>query len=114
VAGLKIGFVVAVACCQPKTLADMGDPEMPLTAQEFLNALPKSVIKNGSVIDVRSGVAGMLKGPSGASDDTPGVVVAQTEGSIFHVLRMICRDAMCLILVSMSSGSSDARQRGHS
>jgi hypothetical protein len=60
----------------------MGDPEMPLTAQEFLQALPKSVIANGAVIDVRGGVAGLLKGSSSAPDGTPGVVVAQTEGTL--------------------------------
>ncbi len=51
-------------------------------------ALPKSVIKNGSVIEIRSGVAAMLHGA--APEDRPDIVVVPTPGAAACVLSLDC------------------------
>lgn len=63
---------------QPKTLADLGNPELSLDPKEFLQALPKSVIRNGNVIEIRSNVAQMLHGAT--PDERPDVFVVPTPG----------------------------------
>ncbi len=64
---------------QPKTLADVGNPELVMSAAEFLQALPRSVIRSGNVIEVRAGVADLLHGSP--PSDRPDVVVVDTPGA---------------------------------
>lgn len=56
-------------------------------------ALPKSVIKNGSVIEIRSNVSAMIHGVT--TEERPDVVVVNTEGEL-HVACEVGSSVMIL------------------
>lgn len=83
-----------------KSLADLGNPELKLSANEFLNRLPASVIRQGQVISIRSDIAERLKPPSrdqnistlrirGADDETIVLKLAYetTIGQVFEYIK---------------------------
>eukprot|EP00741_Cyanophora_paradoxa_P011620 tig00020563_g11227.t1 len=56
------------------------DPNRPMERNEFLNRLPKNVVRNGRVVSVRDDIDSLLKGrePPAAGGEDGGVIVIET------------------------------------